>query len=83
MNNWKHCWQEDFIEEKESSKVSYLLFVSIVMKLVILFQCVHRRRITKKEKSTRTREKKIKKTIKKKVRDATLLKMIIMRMIMK
>ena len=36
LNNWRHYWQEDFIEEKASSKVSYLSFVSIAMKLVIL-----------------------------------------------
>ena len=31
-NNWKHYYPEDLIEAKVNSKVSFLLFVSIVMK---------------------------------------------------
>ena len=57
FNNWRHCWQEDFTEEKASSKVSYPSSVSIAMKLVILLQDVHRRRIKKKEASTKTKRK--------------------------
>ena len=56
LNNWKHYWQEDFIEEKVNSKVSCLSFVSIAMKLVILLQDVHRRRLTKKEESTKKKK---------------------------
>ena len=46
------------------------------MKLVILQQGVHKRRITKKEESTRTREKIVTKTTKTMAKDATLLKKI-------
>ena len=85
LNNWRHFWQEDFIEEKESSKVSYLSFVSITMKLVILLQDVHRRRLTKKEESTKIERKMMEKTTKIKERShATLLmNKTLMKMIMK
>ena len=74
LNNWKHCWQEDFIEEKASSKVSYLSFVSIAMKFLILLQHVHRRRLTKKEESTKIEKKMIKETKETKAKShATLL----------
>ena len=66
-----------------NTKVSFLSFVSIVMKLVILQKDTHKRRITKKEESTRTREKIVMKIIKTKAKDATLLKKILMRMMMK
>ena len=36
--NQRHYWQEDFIEEKADIKVSYLSFVSIAMKFLILQQ---------------------------------------------
>ncbi len=85
LNNWKHCWQEDFIEEKASSKVSYPSFVSIAMKLVILLQDVHRRRLTKKEESTKIEEKTMEETRETKTRShATLLmNKILMKMMMK
>ena len=72
-----------FIEEEENSNVSCLSFVSIAMKLVILQKCAHKRRIKKKEASIGTREKTLAETIKTKVRGATLLKKILMRMMMK
>ena len=53
------------------------------MKLVILQQDAHKRRITKKETSRKTREKIVKKITKAKEKDATLLKKIQMRMMMK
>ena len=85
MNSWKHCWHGDFIEEKASSKVSYLLFVSIAMKLVILLQDVDRRRFTKKEASTKKKRRMMKKTTKTKASShATLLmNKILMKMMMK
>ena len=43
LNNWKHCWQEDFTEEKANTKVSYPLSISIAMELVILLLGVPRR----------------------------------------
>ena len=85
LKNWRHYWQEDFIEEKSSSKLSYLLFVSIAMKLVILLQDVHRRRLTRKEASKKVERKKMQKTIETKARShATLLmNMTLMKMTMK
>ena len=85
LNNWKHCWQKDFTKEKTNSKVSYPSFVSITMKLVILLQDVHRRRITEKETSTKIDEKMMEGTTKTKERNhATLLmNMTLMKMMMK
>ena len=53
------------------------------MKLVILQLGAHKRRTKSKEASTRIIETTTKKTIKTKARDATLLKKILMRMMMK
>ena len=83
LNNWRHYWLEDFIEEKASSKVSYLLFVSIVMKLVILLQDVHRRRLTKKGESTKIERRMMEKTTKARSHAALLMNKILMRMMMK
>ena len=85
LNNWRHCWQEDFTEEKASSKVSYLLFVSIAMKVVILLQDVHRRRLTKKEASKKIEERMMEKNIETKARIHAILLMnkILMKMMMK
>ena len=85
LNNWKHCWQEDFTEEKTSSKVSYASFVSIAMKLVILLQDVHRRRIIEKETSKKTKEKMMEETIetKEKSHATLLMNKTLMKMIMK
>ena len=60
-------------------------FVSIAMKLVILLQDVHRRRITKKETSTKTKENMMKETTETKEKSyATLLiNMTLMKMMMK
>ena len=63
-NNWKHYQLEDFTEENESSRVNYLSFVSISMKQDILLQGVHRKRITRKETSTKIEEKMIKRDYK-------------------
>ena len=85
LNNWRHCWLGDFTEEKTCSKVSYPLFVSIAMKLVILLQDVHRRRVKKKEESKKTKRKMMEKTLETKARShATLLmNKILMKMMMK
>ena len=85
LNNCRHYWQEDFSKEKASSKISYLLFVSIAMKLVILLQDVHRRRLKKKEVGTKIERKMMERTIETKVRShATLLmNKILMKMMMK
>ena len=48
-----------------------------------MLQDVHRRRTTKKETSTRTREKMIVEITRTKAKDATLLKKILMRTMMK
>ena len=84
LNNLKHCWQQDFIEEKASSKVSYPSFFSIAMNLVILIQDAHRR-TTKKETSTKIEEKMMEETTETKARShATLLmNMTLMKMMMK
>ena len=85
LNNWKHYWQEDFTEEKESSKVSQLSFVSISMNLVIFLQDVCRRKLTKKEASTKIERKMMEKTTETKERSHATLMMnkILMKMMMK
>ena len=85
LNNWRHHWQEDFTEEKASSKVSYLLFVSIAIKLVIFLQDVYRRRLTKMHPSTKIERRMMEKTTETKARShATLLmNKIMMKMMMK
>ena len=79
LNDWRHCWKEDFTEEKES----YLLFVSISMKLVILLQDVHRRRLTKKEASTKIERRMIEKTTKARSHATLLMNKSLMKMMMK
>ena len=74
LNNWRHYWQEGFIKEKADIKVSYLSFVSIAMKLVILQQDAHKRRLIKKEASTKTKRKMMEKTRKIKVRSHATLR---------
>ena len=85
LNNCKHFWKEDFIEEKASSKVSYPSFVSIAMTLVILLQDVHRRRPTKKGASTKIERRMMGKTTKTKPRShaTSLMNKILMKMMMK
>ena len=70
LNNWKYCWQEDFTEEKASSKVIYPSFFSIAMKL---------------ETSKKIEEKMMEETIEKKAKShATLLmNKTLMKMMMK
>ena len=76
-------WQEDFIEEKESSKVSYLLSVSIAMKLVILLQGVHRRRLKKKEESSKIERRMMEKTTMERSHAILLMNKILMKMMIK
>ena len=85
LNNSKHFWQEDSKEKKGSSKASYPSFVSIVMRLVIMLQDVHRRRITEKEASTKIEEKMIEETTetKEKSHATLLMNMTLIKMMMK
>ena len=72
-----------FTEEKANSEVSCLSFVSIAMKLVTLQLDAHKRRITRMEANSRTREKRVMRITRTKARDATLLKKTQMTMMMK
>ena len=81
--NWRHYWQEDFREEKDNSKVSYPLPVSIAMQLVILLQDVHRRRLKKKEASTKIERRMMEKNTKARSHATLLMNKILMKMMMK
>ena len=71
----KHYWKDDSIEVKASSKVSYLSFVSIAMRLVILLLDVQRRRTTEVVTNTKVEEMKTTRITKIKARShVTLLK---------
>ena len=74
--NCKHYWQEDSTKEKENTKVSYPLSVSIVMKLVILLQGVHKRRLTKKGASKKIERRMMEKTLKVRSHVPLLMKMM-------
>ena len=80
LNNWRHYWKKDFIEEKPNSKVIYLLSISIAMKLVILQQDVHRRRLKKKEASTKIERRMMENTTKARSHAALLMNKILMKM---
>ena len=83
MKKMLNNWQEDSTEEKASSKVSYLSFVSIEIRLVILPLDVQRRRTTEVVTSLKVEELKTTLITKTKARNATLLKrMILMNMMM-
>ena len=82
-NSWKHCWLEDFTEEKVNSKVSCLSFVLIAMKLVKLQQDVHKIRTIEKETSKKIEEKVMEEIIKAKAESVALLKKTLMKMMIK
>ena len=71
LNNLKHYKKEDLTKVKVSSKVNYLLFVSIAMKLVTLLLDVQKGKITEVVTSTKIEEKVIARITKIKARSHT------------
>ena len=72
-----------FQKEKANTKVSYPLFVSIVMKLVILQPSVPRRYLIRRETSTKIERKMMEKITKARSHATLLMKFFLMKMMMK